>query len=193
MSEESYTNAIRKLKDLLSIANANNSGQGDIFRGDEFQIQYTQPDLALKSILLIKLGLYFSTPYTQCTMSLAYGTYDILAEKPNTSSGPAFVASGRGLEKTNRSELSLKLLSQSQQEHSDLALLTQYVSHQLNRLTKAQAKLLYLYIENDFVEHSKLAEITGTSRQNISSRLKNIGAHLIKEYINNVNQKLLLT
>ncbi|MDC2887723.1 MarR family transcriptional regulator [Psychrosphaera algicola] len=191
MSKETYSEVIKQLTSLLQDVNVQFNAVGEIYRGDEFQIQYPNPLDALKSTLLIKLALHlatFSEKPIQCTLSLAYGEYDIYADKPNTSSGSVFVASGRGLQKTSRGELSL-LLEQDLDE-SELNLLTQFLNHLLNRLTKTQATLLYQYIENDFTDHKTMAELTATTRQNISNRLSNIGAYLIKEYIENVNRKI---
>lgn len=188
MGSKIYSDAVANLQTLISQAEHRYQGAGDIFRGDEFQIQYTSPELALKSALLIKLALMFSSPTIQCTMSLAYGNYDRLDNKPNTSSGPAFIASGRGLSNTRRGELSVHLLNLA--ESQDIPLLTGFASYQINKLTRGQAQLLHLYIENDFAEHSSLAVLTKTSRQNISNRLKNIGADLIRDYIKAINSKI---
>lgn len=191
MSKDTYSSVIKRLNALLQDVNDQFNANGEIYRGDEFQIQYPNPVDALKSTLLLKLALHlatFSEKPIQCTLSLAYGAHDIYADKPNTSSGAVFVASGRGLEKTARGELSLKI------DHAcdeiELDLLTQFLNHNLNRLTKTQAQLLYQYIDNDFPDHKTMAVLTATTRQNISNRLSNIGAYLIKEYIENVNRKI---
>mgnify|MGYP003666302999 CR=1 FL=1 len=182
MTNETYTNAIDSIKSHLKTANEKYHAIGEVYRGDEFQIQYPDPIQALKSTLLIKLALHlasFSTKPIQCTLSLAYGRHNIYDNKPNTSSGPVFIASGRGLEKSQRGELSL-CFTQNDSDR-ELQLLTQFLSHLLNQ-----------YIDSDFAEHKKIAEITGTTRQNISNRLSNIGAFLVRDYTKNINQKIML-
>lgn len=191
MSKDTYTNVIKKLQKLIDDANQQFQAKGEIYRGDAFQIQYPTPHHALKSTLLIKLALHlsnFSIKPIQCTLSLAYGDYDTYSDKPNTSSGPAFIQSGRGLEKTARGELSVHFGKDKLNE--SIELLTQFLNHLLNRLTKTQAQLLYTYIENNFAEHKTLADITGTTRQNISNRLGNIGGLLIRDYISVVNGQI---
>ena len=74
----------------------------------------------------------------------------------------------------------------------EVKLLTQFLNHLLNRLTKTQAELLYQYIESSFAEHKKIADITGTTRQNISNRLGNIGAYLVRDYMTVINKKITL-
>ncbi len=193
MSNETYSDVIKSLKSFLNEANEKYDAIGEIYRGDEFQIQYPDPVYALKSTLLIKLALHlsrFSPKPIQCTLSLAYGSHNIYAEKPNTSSGPVFIESGRGLEKTQRGELSVRFDHES--DECEINLLTQFLNHLLNRLTKTQAELLYKYIESSFAEHKKIADITGTTRQNISNRLGNIGAFLVRDYMKVINKKVML-
>lgn len=191
MSKETYINVIKNIQALIVNANQQFKAEGEIYRGDAFQIQYPTPHHALKSTLLIKLALHlssFSTKPIQCTLSLAYGNYEIYASKPNTSSGPVFIQSGRGLETTARGEISVHFGKEKLNEN--IKLLTQFLNHLLNRLTKTQAQLLYTYIENDFAEHKTLADLTGTTRQNISNRLSNIGGFLVKDYIKAINNKV---
>lgn len=191
MSGETYSAVIKSLEGYLREVDEKYNASGELYRGDEFQIQYPDPIHALKSTLLIKLALHLSTfspKPIQCTLSLAYGSHDIYADKPNTSSGPVFIESGRGLEKTPRGELSLHLA----QDYNDneINLLTQFLNHLLNRLTKTQAQLLYQYIDHNFAEHKKMADITGTTRQNISNRLGNIGAFLVRDYMEVINKQV---
>jgi hypothetical protein len=192
MTNETYSTVIKNLKTLLNEANEKYDAIGEIYRGDEFQIQYPNPVHALKSTLLLKLALHlssFSPKPIQCTLSLAFGDHNIYDDTPNTSSGAAFITSGRGLDKTQRGELSIQFSHQT--PACELSLLTQFLNHLLNRLTKTQAELLYQYIESNFAEHKKLAEITGTTRQNISNRLANIGAFLVRDYMEVINKKVL--
>ena len=191
MSEEVYSGVINNLKALLVEANKKYQATGEVYRGDEFQIQYPNPIDAFKSTLLIKLALHLSTYSSkpiQCTLSLAYGSYAFYDKKPNTSSGPVFIASGRGLEKTQRGELSLHFDERSNDEETQL--LNNFLNHLLNRLTKTQAELLFQYIESDFADHKQLAKITKTTRQNISNRLSNIGAFLVRDYMALINNKV---
>lgn len=189
MSAAAYSSVIDELERLIQAAHADYNANGEIYRGDGFQIQFPNPLNAITTTILIKLALHLSDASTkpvQCTLSLAYGEHDIYDKKPNTSSGPVFITSGRGLNKTPRGELSVHL----QQTNQHINLLTQFLNHLLNRLTKTQAQLLYLYIEHNFAEHQVLADLTGTTRQNISNRLGNIGAYLVKDYIKMINQHL---
>lgn len=196
MSNQLYQATLEKLKDLLQQVNTQLQASGDIYRGDEFQIQYPDPLSAIKSALSIKLSLYLSSTTQrpiQSTLSLAYGDYEILAEKPNTSSGAVFIKSGRELANTAKGNLSLNFSSsENTTNHIDpeIKLLTDFLNHQLNKLTHSQAVLLYQYLETDFAEHKILAAITQTSRQNISARLNSMGAYLVRDYIKLINKKV---
>lgn len=189
MPATEYQLVISRLQTLINQANDNYSASGQIFRGDAFQLHYTDAQQALKSTLLIKLGLYIteaaSTPVT-CTLSLAYGKGLVQSETPNTSSGPVYTQSGRALDNTTSGDLSIHIADNAVPAEIDL--LTQFLNHVLNRLTKTQAELLYQHVLSDFAEHKKLAELTGTTRQNISNRLGNIGATLVENYCLLINQ-----
>lgn len=197
MSDKTYSNVISSLKASINEANKKYNAIGEIYRGDEFQIQYPDPVYALKSTLLIKLALHLSPHSTKpihCTLSLAYGSYNVYDKTPNTSSGPVFIKSGRGLGKAQRGELLLQFEHKNNEGEADqreVKLLTQFLNHLVNRLTKTQAELLYQYIENSFAEHRIMADITGTTRQNISNRLGNIGADLIRNYMDVINNKVI--
>lgn len=189
LPKTTYQKVIASLKTQIASIEQHYQASGDIYRGDEFQIQFCHPIDALKQTILIKLMLQSTDLYQQpiqCTLSLAFGLYETLEEKPNTSSGPVFIASGRGLEKAQRGEFVLRFLGKD----NELDLLTQYFSQLLNRLTKTQSKLLYQFILNDFTEHKEIAKLTGTSRQNISKRLNSIGATLVKGYFDAINNRI---
>ena len=193
MTDEVYSDVITNLKGLLKTAHQKYQAIGEIYRGDEFQIQFPDPIHAIECTLLIKLSLQiskFSKKPLQSTLSLAYGSHSILDDKPNTSSGPVFINSGRGLNKTQRGDISVNFETTVQESNKEIILLTQFLNHQLNRLTRTQAELLYQYIESNYAEHKKIADITGTSRQNISNRLGNIGAFLVRDYIKIINMRV---
>jgi len=196
MSENTYKAAIACLKQQLALCESAYQASGEIYRGDGFQVQYPNPLLALKSSLLLKLALYQcefgKNKPVQCTLSLAFGSSSVITESPNTSYGEVHVLSGRELEKTAKGQLSVHFQQALQHPlaQRDTALLTGFLSHQLNRLTQTQAALLHQAIELDFVSHQEMASLTGTSRQNISNRLANIGADLVKAFLHNIAQKV---
>ena len=152
-----------------------------IYRGDEFQISFNKPEIALYHTVLLKLKLQIAFKWKQnCTMSLAFGDVDLMTETPQTSQGPVFITSGRNLSKTNKAELTI---SSTDALGTHYHLLQRFVNHQLSKLTKSQIDLMILYFEHNFPEHRIIAELTNTSRQNISNRLSSMGADLVKEFV----------
>ncbi len=191
MDPTTYHDTLVCLKRLLKSAQLQCHAVGEIYRGDGFQIEYPHPVQALESALAIKLALHaaeFSKKPVQCTLSLAFGPGQADYGSPGAAMGPAFVASGRGLENTSRGELTLHFCDQPMTE--PFQLLTRFLNHQLNGLTKSQASLLSQYLASGFAEHKEIARITGTSRQNISNRLASMGAFLIRDYIRLINQRV---
>ena len=191
LSGEEYQNTIQYLQNLLQDVQTRFDAVGQIYRGDAFQIQFYNPAQALECALMLKLSLQgsqLSNKPIHCTLSLAYGSYSKLDAEPNTSSGPVFVNSGRGIEKTPKGDISLWFEEETQQP-GDL-LLNQFLNHLLSRLTKGQAVLLNQYIQSHYAELKELARITETSTQNISNRLNAIGAQLVRDYIKTVNDRV---
>ncbi|BFM08708.1 hypothetical protein [Halioxenophilus aromaticivorans] len=187
-----YKDTLALLSALLKAEQKRCGADSEIYRGDGFQVRYTNPLQALESTLAIKLGLHAAECAAKpilCTMALAFGEDDACDDKstgkPGTAMGQAFIDSGRALEQTARAEMTLTFGQAVNSE--ELNLLTRFFNHQLNNLTKSQAQLLSQYIESGFAEHRALAQLTGTSRQNISNRLSSIGAFLIRDYVRLVN------
>jgi len=193
MSSKQYSQTIEMLKQLILADKHKNVASGDIYRGDEFQLQYSKPEYALQSALIFKLSL-------PCTLSLAYGKYEVFNDSPSTSSGPVYIESGKGLDSATRGDLIVNLPTDTSFlqntsppapfQPNGLLLLNNFLTHTLNSLTKSQSELLLAYIKNGFPDHKFLAELTGTSRQNISNRLSSMGAHLVRDYVNYINQLL---
>ncbi|GAB3002856.1 hypothetical protein [Psychrosphaera aestuarii] len=193
MSSRQYSQTIETLKKLILAEYKKSNARGDIYRGDEFQLHYSQPKCALTSALRFKLNI-------PCTLSLAFGPYDSFNELPSASSGPAYIASGHGLDNANRGDLLLQFVNNTNTSEitknspslspEGFKLLNQFFNQTLNNLTTSQANLLLAYIDNDFPEHKHLAELMGTSRQNISNRLSSMGAHLVRDYVNYINELL---
>ena len=178
MTDTLYQATLDSLHDSFARMQLSSPCAAEIYRGDGFQVQFTDLSDALKQTLLLKLALHSCTLSSKpilTTLSLAFGEYSKLDVKPNTSSGPVFVNSGRGLEHTSRGDISIHL-AETEQVKDNIALLTHFLNHILNRLTQTQARLLYQYIEHDCPEHHVLAELTATTRQNISNRLSNLRA-----------------
>lgn len=165
----------RRLQSFSSLS----ASDWEFYRGDSFQIVFMQPQQAAKAAVLIA-GELIQAGHG-ATLSIGVGSYRTLKGKPSRSQGQAFELSGRGLDASARGDLTF---------HSDepryldaLALSTRFVSFVLNGLTRKQAQVLCLYVENDYPEHQALADQLGTTRQNISSHLKRAGASLIESYI----------
>ncbi len=76
------------LKELLNTKGANPSGW-EIYRGDEFQIEITNPEEALLTALQIKS--YLKTLKLDARMSIGFGDKTYSATKISESNGTAFV------------------------------------------------------------------------------------------------------
>ncbi|MBU3022916.1 hypothetical protein [Aestuariibacter sp. A3R04] len=162
----------------------------EIYRGDGFQLVFTQPEAAITVMIQTKLFLNSQVKgyITDCTQCLAYGSGHYSTGKPGRSTGTVFVQSGRGLEKSKPGEL--RIISHAASLQSATDVICQQMSYIINKLSAKQAELLYHYIKEGFPAHKVLAKWAHTSRQNISERLKAAGGDLLQPFINYTNAQL---
>lgn len=107
---------------------------------------------------------------------------------PGVNNGPAYIKSGRKLETLRSAEL---LIQTAGDQHAlALHIICQQLSYIMNRHSARQAELVHQYLVSDFATHQSLAEQLGTSRQNVSERLRAAGADLLPETITYINSLL---
>ncbi|MFC4699451.1 hypothetical protein ACFO4O_04680 [Glaciecola siphonariae] len=181
MSEQTYKQAMDALRTELQRHNDAFNARFDIFRGDAFQVAYSNPIYAFKASLLTRLRLMHcvSKHPIKLTQALVFGHQDKIEPAFSQSMGEVFVQSGRLLERTNRRDLSLSLPNNMQA----ISLIQQYLNYYLSGLTQKQCEVLYYYIAEDFPEQHVIAEQLQMTRQNVAAHLKRGGADLLKQSI----------
>lgn len=182
LDKQAYLNVIDYLKSLLSPLLDDEKISFEIFRGDSFQVVFTDPVNAMRISLMIKLALLAGAhaQSIKVTQSLAIGTYDHLSNKPGESSGEVFIKSGRELESTTKGNLSIH--SQFLDNYG-FGLTTQFLNHHLCQLSNKQAEVAHLYLKFHYPEQGVIASKLQITRQNVAAHLKRGGAELIKAYI----------
>ncbi|MEG3768187.1 hypothetical protein [Alteromonas sp. 14N.309.X.WAT.G.H12] len=190
LSAEDYKYTISAFSDYLSTISGKTPCDFALYRGDGYQIVFTDPQYAVAHLLQIKLFLnsQLNDLQVDCTQSLAYGDGTYVKNKPGISSGDVFIRSGRRLEEAKSGEFTLSMPNEQRQQGVEI--MCQQLSYIINRLSKRQRRLLYQYLSLDFPLHQVLADSEGTTRQNISERLRAAGADLLKPFICYINQHM---
>ncbi|RUO26297.1 MarR family transcriptional regulator [Aliidiomarina minuta] len=184
MSRHTLTSSQHELNRMIEFLSERYQAQGELYRGDSFQIILPQPAHAARSAILLICALKTNARLdhpVDTTLSIGIGGYKFLDDQLSLSQGQAFELSGRGLDNSERGALSLHCADDTQQKY--LQLLTQFVSFQLSGITRKQAEVLYLYVTMEFPEHQLIADELKVSRQNVTKHLKRCGAELIRDYI----------
>ncbi|WP_218353802.1 SatD family protein [Alteromonas lipotrueiana] len=183
LNKHDYRTTVDALKKYLTQIATEYSGIFAVYRGDGFQLVTTQYSQIATIMLKIKLWLAAGTqaPVIQCALAGACGMGSIEGEDPGENTGPVYIRSGRTLDTLRGAQLSIEI--QDSQYNTALKVLCSQQSYILNRLTAGQCELLYLYLEQQCPTHQQLASALGTSRQNISERLRAAGAETVTEFI----------
>lgn len=190
LDSSSYHTTVNGLADYLSSLKKHTALTFSVYRGDEFQVAFGQPEQACKLTLQLKswLASGHTVPPIQCTMSLAFDHGEMQGADPGVNNGPAYIKSGRKLETLRSAEL---LIQTAGDQHAlALQIICQQLSYIMNRHSVRQAELVHQYLASDFATHQSLAEQLGTSRQNVSERLRAAGADLLPETITYINSLL---
>ncbi|MBF7072812.1 sigma-70 family RNA polymerase sigma factor [Glaciecola sp. MH2013] len=184
LSPDEYKAVIASLTVILTRVAKENDAVFEIFRGDGFQMYFKRIDVAIKCTLVVRLYMQagIECKSVLLTQSLAIDMFDDLTDKPGTSSGKAFLISGRQLDNAKRGDLIITLPSAL--SAPGLILSTKFLQQLLSGLTTKQANVLYHYVDQSYPEQKVIAKALDMTRQNVATHLKRGGADLISEYIN---------
>lgn len=157
----------------------------ELFRGDSFQLLVEDPGAALKVAVLLRAGLIHHTPDKENGMwdariSLGIGQVQFMADSIVTSDGEAFQYSGRLLDTMNKTRLAVKTPWNDVDE--ELAVSTAFVDDIIKGWSGKQAGMIYLSLKSDSPK-KKVAEIIGTSVQNVRNVLSSAREPLIIMYL----------
>lgn len=156
----------------------------EVFRGDSFQATFKQPIPSMRSAILLKTKLLSVSNSKQpwdIRIAIGIGQYDDMRFQSGTSTGEAYLLSGKGLESIKNNDIGIYCKNPSFNQHMNLA--TQFLNHLLDGLTAKQAEAIAAYIQSNFSDHSQVTQLIGGSRSNTSKLLRRSGATLIRDYI----------
>ncbi|QPG07071.1 hypothetical protein IT774_08220 [Salinimonas marina] len=188
LSPADYQITVKALKTYLTTLVKDYDAIYSVYRGDGFQL--VSPHAAQLATLMLRTKLWLAAgkqaPPVQCALAGVCGSGTIHGDDPGEHTGPALITSGRTLDGLRGPQLSIEIENSPYNEA--LAVLCVQQSYLLNRLSESQSELLYRYVERQFPTHQQLADQLGTSRQNISERLRAAGADPLVRFIDFVDK-----
>lgn len=157
------------LKKLFSQFGKNPS-EWEIYRGDEFQIEFKNPEDALLSSLLIKA--YLRTLKLDARMSIGFGDKTHKAKKISESNGTAFIYSGELFETLKKQKTTLALKSGNADFDTKLNLMLRLSLTFMDNWLVPAAEFIVIAIQNPTLSQEEIGLKLGINQAAVSRRQK---------------------
>ncbi|WET03802.1 SatD family protein [Flavobacterium sp. YJ01] len=164
--------------------------QWEIYRGDEFQIEVTNPEDALLVAILVKARL--RAIKSDARMSIGFGDKTHNAERISESNGAAFINSGELFETLKKQKVTLALRTGDSNFDEKLNLMIQLALTFMDSWLVQSAEFVALAIENPNLSQEELGQKLGINQAAVSRRQKraqfDLVMHLDKYFRNQIKQ-----
>lgn len=167
---------VEDLKRILAPFGAAPS-QWEIYRGDEFQVEVSNPEQALITAILIKARL--RAIKSDARMSIGFGDKTHDAEKISESNGSAFIHSGELFETLKKQKVTLALRTGDTNFDEKLNLMLQLASTFMDSWLVQSAEFVAVAIENPTLSQEELGQKLGINQAAVSRRQKRAQFELV--------------
>ncbi len=161
----------------------------EIYRGDSFQVEISDPSEVIEKAIKIKASLK-SIKGIDVRMGIGIGDKIHGAEKITESNGTAFVSSGKQFEKTVKEKQTLSIASPSKKIDSDINLFLKLALIAMDNWSVNSAQMVKVSLENPDKSQKELGEILGIKQNAVSNRLKRAYYDEISELLITCHSKL---
>jgi len=144
--------------------------QWEVYRGDEFQIEITNPEDALWTAVLIKARL--RALKSDARMSIGFGNKTHNAEKISESNGSAFINSGELFETLKKQKVTLAMRTEDADLNERMNLMIQLALTFMDSWLAQSAEFVALAIEYPNLSQEELGQKLGINQAAVSRRLK---------------------
>jgi len=144
--------------------------QWEIYRGDEFQVEVTNPEDALLIAILIKAHL--RSIKSDARMSIGFGDKTHQAERISESNGSAFINSGELFETLKKQKVTLALRTGNSDFDEKLNLMLQLALTFMDSWLVQSAEFVAVAIENPTLSQEELGQKLGINQAAVSRRQK---------------------
>lgn len=142
----------------------------EIFRGDSFQVELTQPEDAFLTVMKIKSLLKAKS--IDVRIAIGVGTKEHTAGSITESNGQAFVLSGEKFESLKKEKQSLAIKTPSAEFDSDMNLILKLASIAMSKWTANSAEAIKIALEKPDLIQEDLGKKLGIKQNAVSGRLK---------------------
>lgn len=144
--------------------------QWEVYRGDEFQVEVTNPEDALLAAILIKAHL--RSVKSDARMSIGFGDKTHNAERISESNGSAFINSGELFETLKKQKVTLAMRTGDLDFDEKLNLMLQLALTFMDSWLVQSAEFVALAIENPTLSQEELGQKLGINQAAVSRRQK---------------------
>lgn len=167
---------VEDLKRILAPFGATPS-QWEVYRGDEFQVEVSNPEEVLLIAILIKAHL--RAIKSDARMSIGFGDKTHDAEKISESNGSAFIHSGELFETLKKQKVTLALRTGDINFDEKLNLMLQLALTFMDSWLVQSAEFVAKAIENPTLSQEELGQKLGINQAAVSRRQKRAQFELI--------------
>ncbi|KAF2081930.1 hypothetical protein [Flavobacterium sharifuzzamanii] len=144
--------------------------QWEIYRGDEFQVEVSNPEDALLTAILVKAHL--RAIKSDARMSIGFGDKTHNAERISESNGAAFVHSGELFETLKKQKITLALRTGNADFDEKINLMLQLALTFMDNWLVQSAEFVAVAIENPTLSQEELGKKLGINQAAVSRRQK---------------------
>lgn len=145
-------------------------GQWEVYRGDEFQIEITDPADAILYAILIKAHL--RAVKLDARMSIGFGDKTHNGEKISESYGTAFINSGEVFETLKKQKVTLAMRTGNPDIDEKINLMLQLALTFMDNWLVQSAEFVTIAIENPSLSQEELGQKLGINQAAVSRRQK---------------------
>ncbi len=143
----------------------------EIYRGDSFQAEVTDPSRALLTAIKIKAAIK-SIKEMDVRLAIGVGDKTYEASKITESNGSAFVYSGETFESLVKSKQNLAITTPSIKLNQEMNLLFRFALIVMDNWTANSAKVVYLALTNPGYSQEELGKALNIKQNTVSATLK---------------------
>ncbi|MCM0666138.1 hypothetical protein [Flavobacterium tyrosinilyticum] len=144
--------------------------QWEVYRGDEFQIEVSNPEDALLTAILVKAHL--RAIKSDARMSIGFGDKTHNVERISESNGSAFINSGELFETLKKQKVNLALRTGDLDFDEKLNLMLQLTLTFMDSWLVQSAEFVAAAIENPTLSQEELGQKLGINQAAVSRRQK---------------------
>ncbi len=169
-------------------------GKYDIYRGDSFQWVATNPSKTLRGMLIFRAMLKVSTPDDEnelwdARVAMGLGEVSFITKDVRQSYGPAFILSGRTLDKMKPKER-MKIASQNKDLDDEFNTALLLAEHIISRWSKESAETAIAHWLHHETQKEMAKKRFKISQPAVSKRFKAAGIEAIDKLLVRFEKKI---